>query len=475
MRSSATAGRPVIDRVTPEDLTSLVTDVGSAPMQVGAILFLDTTGGFDVAAARDTIEERVRAIPRLRQRLQPTPPGCGRPIWVDHAGFDIVQHVSIEPTRQERGLEGALARAADLVAARLPRDRPMWTARFVPVDSDTTALVVVFHHVLADGIGGLAVLAGLVDGVSDAPAPVFPRPVPSAALLAVGALRDRAQSVVGLCRVPHRIVEAMGELRASGRTRASHSSLNRPTGARRRIATTSVDLATIVEVAHAAGGSVNDVVLSAVDGALERLLESRGEHNDRFVVSVPVSRRERTTARDLGNQVGVAPIELPCVAGRHERLRMIAARGARVRSAPRGASAELLGPAFRALARLRLFQWFIDRQRLVNSFVTNLRGPDTRLTFCGAPVTGLLPIAGISGNVTVAFAVMSYAGTLAVTIIADPDAVPDLQVLRDALQGELDAHAILARRDQTVTVWSDRRCSENTEAGPPTASSSGTQ
>lgn len=185
-----------------------------------------------------------------------------------------------------------------------------------------------------------------------------------------------------------------------------------------------------------------------LDGALVRLLESRGECVDRFVVSVPVSRRGARTASDLGNHVAVAPIELPNLADRVARLRMISDRGARVRSAPRGAAVELLGPTFRTLARLGVFRWFIDRQRLVNTFVTNLRGPEARLTLLGASVTGLIPVALISGNVSVAFAVMSYAGTLTVTIIADPDVVPDLPVLRDALQDELDAHVLLAVRPE---------------------------
>lgn len=209
---------------------------------------------------------------------------------------------------------------------------------------------------------------------------------------------------------------------------------------------------------------MNDVVLSAVDGSLVRLLESRGELADRFVVSVPVSRRRATTATELGNQVGVAPIELPSIAGRVERLRTISADGARVRSSPRGASAELLGPLFRTLARLGVFRWFIDRQRLVNSFVTNLRGPETPLTFVGAPITGLLPVAGISGNVSIAFGVVSYAGTLAVTIIADPDVVPDLPVLRGALQDELDGHAHLAVHPQDIA--SDAPTIRTSSGGP---------
>jgi hypothetical protein len=75
---------------------------------------------------------------------------------------------------------------------------------------------------------------------------------------------------------------------------------------------------------------------------------------------------------------------------------------------------------------------------MVNGFVSNLRGPGERLAFLGAEVREVIPVSGTAGNVTVAFAALSYAGTLAVTLIGDPDACPDLTQLRDDLQGELD-------------------------------------
>ncbi len=425
-------------------MTSLATDVGPAPMQVGAILVLDTPDGFDPFAGRTAIAERARSIPRLRQRLRRVPFGCGRPIWVDDEEFDVARHVFIADGSTGRSRAEAYALAADLVASRLPGDRPLWSATFVPnVESGQAALVFVFHHVLTDGVGGLAVLAGLVDGLSDGPVSAFPRPAPSALQLVLDAARARLRSVTHLPLAPQRLRAALDELRAAGRVRASRSSLNRPIGPRREIAVASTDLTRIRDVAHAHGGTVNDVVLSAVGGALRTLLESRGEEVDHFVVSVPVSRRRAATATDLGNQVGISPIELPSIADRTERLRVVTARGARVREAPRGASSELVGPVFRALARVGCFRWLIDRQRVVNSFVTNLRGPETRLTFLSAPISELLPVTGIAGNVTVAFAVLSYAGRLGVTIVADPDACEDLNVIRDALQEELDEHARL--------------------------------
>lgn len=430
---------PVV-RATPEDMTSLAADVGPAPMQIGAILLLDTSGGFDLAAGRDALEQRIRSIPRLRQRLQSVPLGCGRPIWVDHDGFDIDQHVLIDDQFPGRDLTAVLALGADLVATRLPLDRPLWAARFATIDSESAALVVVFHHVLADGIGGLAVLAGLVDGALDAGTPDFPRPAPTTKRLAIDALAGWLRGIAGLPGLPRRIYAAVTELRSTGRTRASRTSLNHRTGPRRRLAVASCELSAIVDVAHGYGGSVNDVALSAIDGALGRLLRSRGEEAERFVVSVPVSRRQVTTASQLGNQVGVAPIELPGIAEPDERLRVIVERGDRIRNAPRGASAALLGPLFRLLARIGCLRWFIENQRLVDTFVTNLRGPEQRLHFLGSAVTDVFPIVGISGNVTVSFAVFSYAGTLTVTIIADPDAMDDLDLLAEALQEELDSH-----------------------------------
>ena len=77
-----------------------------------------------------------------------------------------------------------------------------------------------------------------------------------------------------------------------------------------------------------------------------------------------------------------------------------------------GASSTLLGPAFRVLARLGMFRWFVDRQRVVTTFVTNLRGPRSQVKFLGATVTDITPVTSITGNVTISFAALSYAGTL---------------------------------------------------------------
>jgi diacylglycerol O-acyltransferase len=100
---------------------------------------------------------------------------------------------------------------------------------------------------------------------------------------------------------------------------------------------------------------------------------------------------------------------------------------------------------FRLAAGLHLFKWAIDRQRLVNTFLTNMRGPTTPLTIGGARVVRIVPVTITAGNVTVAFAVLSYAGTLGITVIIDPDAFPELDLLVEALHGELAAIAATSR------------------------------
>ena len=140
------------------------------------------------------------------------------------------------------------------------------------------------------------------------------------------------------------------------------------------------------------------------------MLAGRGEHIDRLVVSIPVPARRTATATELGNQVGVIPVEVPTTGLPTQRLAATAAITRQRKTAARGSSAALISPVFRVLARAGVFGWFVDRQRLINTFLSNLRGPEQRLSFLGAPVVEVIPVGAISGNVTVAFAALSYAG-----------------------------------------------------------------
>jgi diacylglycerol O-acyltransferase len=424
----------------------LATDVGPVPMNVGAVLLLGSDTDFDPAGTRQLLETRLAAIPRLRQRMVTVPLGCGRPIWVDDPRFDVGAHVEQVRCPAPGDHAALLDTAVRSVTNPLVRSRPLWRAVLVTGLADgSAAIVFVLHHVVADGIGGLAVLAALVDEASTGSEPVdvhHPRPQPTTRQVLTDAWQARLHSVRRIPSGTATLRAALAELGQGRPDPAPRTSLNRPTGAHRRVTTVEAELAAVRDVAHAQGATVNDVMLAAVSGALGTLLEHRGERAPALVISVPVSARTRATTTDLGNQTGVMPVRVPLTGPREVRLRQIARTTAHQRTSARGSSSALVAPAFRLLAAVGLFRPLIDRQRLVNSFLTNIRGPAERLTFGGARITQMVPITITAGNVTVAFAILSYAGTLTITVIVDPDAVPDVGLLTHALESELEALGI---------------------------------
>jgi len=428
-----------IDRAGPNDLTNLAVDRGPAPMNIGAVLLLDGAADLGLPAVRALVGARLPRVRRMRQRLVRAPLAGGRPVWVDDVDFDLDRHLSARAVEPGDDADAALLRvAADLVCEHLPRDRPLWRAGWVTVaGTGHAALVLVVHHALADGIGGLAVLAALADEGAPPPATGFPQPRPPRGKLAADAWRERVCTLRRAGAMLRGALHGVRELGLATRPRlAPATSLNSPTGPRRRLTTVSVSLADIVALAHERGSTVNDVALAAIVGAMAGTLERRGECPPELVVSIPISARRGTTADRLGNQAGVVPLVLPTTPDSLDRLDRIATISKARRGTSPGASAGPLGLVFRALGRLGLFQPFIDRQRLVNTFVTNVRGPATAMTLGGRPVVGLVPIAVNPGNVGVSFDILSYAGRLGVTVVADPKVVPDQDLLTDLLAAE---------------------------------------
>ena len=468
-----------MDRATPADLMQLATDVGPRPMHVGAVLVLGAAAGFRADDAERLLAERIRGVPRLRQRLRRAPPGCGRPFWSDDPAFDVRQHIRARPCPPPGGERALLDAAADLFRVPLPRSRPLWSATFVTgLEDGGTGLVVVMHHVLADGIGGLAVLAGLVDGppglppapprrapgradprsagsgvpatadpppagsgvpAAADPAPAgFPVPAPGWRALAADAWAARLHGLAHLAARARTAGQGLAELGgARPPRRFPATSLNRPTGPARRLDVVTADLAALRDLGHACGGTVNDVVLAAAAGALRSLLASRGEELPWVTISVPVSARQAATVGQLGNQVGVMLVTIPASGRLADRVTQVAAITHARKTAARGTSAALLGPVFRLLAGTGLFRAFVNRQRMVHTFATNLRGPAEPVTFGGAPVRAVIPVPSTAGNVTVTFGVLSYAGALRITVLCDPGRMPDVAVLTAAMRREL--------------------------------------
>jgi hypothetical protein len=201
------------------------------------------------------------------------------------------------------------------------------------------------------------------------------------------------------------------------------------------------DLHGLHAAAHRYGGTVNDALLAAIAGALERLLARRGESVEALALAVLVTAPRSATPEALGNAAAPLLVSVPTGGDGAERIRRLAGavRAARP-AAERSPMLGVLGPLFRLLAVTGLYHWYLAHQHRIHALVSNVPGPDRPLTFGGVPIAAVVPVSvGESGDVTVSFLALSYAGTLTVTVIADRDAVPDVAVLAAALQAELDA------------------------------------
>ncbi len=439
MAQTTARGRRRVDRIGPSDLVQLATDVGPVPMNVAAVLLLDAGGAPDAVGAE--LATRLAAVAPLRRRLVSPPWWLGRPYWVRDERFRVGDHLEEVACDGDGDLARVLELAVEAVTRPVDRSRPPWRALVLTgLAGGQAAVVLVLHHVLADGIGGLAVLGALVDG-APAPRPAVEQPAPTKADLVLDALAERARTIRGVPGRLRRVRRGRAELGDRRGAGAPRTSLNAPTGPRRAVGVVEVELAPLRAAGRARGATVNDVLLVATSGALARVLRARGEDPAALVVSVPVSARRSTTSADLGNQVGVMPVRCPVTGSAGARLSQVARSTARQKGPARGASAALIGPAFRALSAVGLFRWFVERQRLVNSFLTNLPGPAARVAVAGAEVRQIVPITITAGNVGVAFAAFSYAGRLTVTVIVDPDLVPDPGLVAAALETELAALA----------------------------------
>jgi WS/DGAT/MGAT family acyltransferase len=414
----------------------LAAEASGARMQFAAVAVLD--GAPSLAALRSLIGSRLAAVPRLRHRLVRVP--YGRPIWMDDPDFDLRRHVLSVTCPAPGDRAALLAVTARLVTARLSLARPLWRITQVTgLTGGCSAVVIVLHHVLADGLAGLAVLSRLVDGEVDAgPAPTMTRP--TATELRAEARAQRRRIVADLPGLPGRLRAAAAELLDGGTGSAPRCAINAgPVGPGRALAVAEADLGAVIAAAKEVGGTVNDVVLTAATGALATFLADRDEMPDRLVVSIPITARRPADAAELGNRVGVLPVSLPVTGPPQQRLPVVAAVTRERKTETPGASTALYRPFVRVLAEVGAFGWFIGHQRLVNTFVTNLRGPRETLSLGGFRLAELIPVSAINGNVAVAFAVLSYAGRLTVTVVVDPDRCPGVDRLAELLQAQLDA------------------------------------
>jgi diacylglycerol O-acyltransferase / wax synthase len=433
--------QPDIERASATDLAFLAMDTGKVPQQFAVILILDRPGDLSLSHLRQLIADRIVALPRLRQRLIKVPPGCGRPVWIDDPDFHINRHVravSCQAPGDERAL---LDTALSVIMVPLPRWAPLWSVVLITELAENAAAVVVLHHVLADGLGGVNVLAALVDPAAAPAGLPFPRPAPRLRSLARDAWLTRLAGLrraIGSWRLLRRAMFAGGGFRPA---RAGPCSLVQRTGPRRKMALIRVDRARLAAAAHRNAATTNAAVLVGVARALHQALRSRGESVDPIAIAVPVSGRRPSGGPAVGNLVSPMLVDVPTGGDVGERLAQVdSAVRAHKEAATGPPPIAILGGLFRLLARLGVYRFYMNHQHRFHTLVTHVRGPIEPVTLGGNEVIAAIPVGvGEGGNMTVYFEVLSYAGILTIAVIVDPDHGPDLDDLTRRLEDELNS------------------------------------
>ena len=426
-------------------------------MNVAALAFLegrvlpDAPGGLALEAIRMRIEQRLHLAPRLRQRLYRPGFGFGAPVWADDASFDISQHVRTRRIPAGDGEEALLATCVELNDRPFDQAHPLWEIWLLTGAPDRhVAMLIRFHHVLADGMAALLLLGTLFDSAPSGSAPEAPespgppwtaRPIPTRPELLGDALR---RSITGIRRGVRKVGHPRRTL-APARTlfrqaaqlaregRAPRTSFNQPVGGQHRVLLVRADLEQARQAAHAHHATVNDVVLCTIAGGARALLAGRGElqHPLELKVSVAASVRAPASASQAGNLVGILLVPLPI--GEEDPIR-------RLEQIARATAERKRLPPYQPAARLlqRAMIRTMNRQRRINLLMSNLPGPPQPLYFAGVKILQLFQIGVVQGNVAIQVGALSYAGQLNFDIVADANLVPDLTVFANGMTEDLE-------------------------------------
>ena len=414
---------------------------------------------------RDHIESRLHLVPRFRQKLRFVPFDLGRPVWVDDPHLNLGYHVR-HTALPEPGSEQQLrVLAARIFSQQLDRSKPLWELWLVEgLKGGRFAIVGKTHHCMVDGVSGVDITTVLFDTEKE-PAensqPLerwIPEPEPSGAQLLAETLVQRAvnpreivRSVRRVMRGPRRALRKASEAALAAGSfawtgiAAPSSPLNFDVGPHRRFAWVRASLADIKHVKNELGGTVNDVILAAVAGALGRYLRARGHATVGLELRamVPVSVRTDEEHGSLGNRVNamMAPLPVWCE-DPVRRMEIVRQSMGDLKDSKQALGASILtgladfAPPTIAGQAARLQA----RQRFFNLVVTNIPGPQFPLYLMGRRMERVFPMVPLAKNQGVCIGIMSYDGQVNFGLIGDYDGLPDLADLAEDLEtsiGEL--------------------------------------
>jgi diacylglycerol O-acyltransferase / wax synthase len=453
------------ERLRPSDLALLAQETSRTPTHNATLEIFDPAeSGFDYDALIAHIEDRITFVPRYRQHLRRVPGRLGNPVWVDDPDFDLGYHVRRSALPRPGNADQLRELTARIMSRRLDPERPLWEVYFVEgVENGRVALLTKSHQVLVDGISTVDLGQVLLD-VDPGPRQVVqedwrPAAEPSPASLVVEALVEGARNPrtlittgLGTAEAALRTVGGLtGRFGAfagalSNRRAAPDSPFNVEPTEQRRVVLVRTALKDYRRVRRVHGGTVNDVILTTLTGAIRAWLMTRGEPvgtGRRIKALVPMSvMDEELEPTSLGSQVIGHRLSLPVgesspVVRLHQVSYALKAHSETGRAVAANRIAGVAGFApttFHALGS----RVAAEEAQGVNLVITNVPGPQFPMFLAGAEMVETYPIPPLQPGFGAAIGVTSYDGGVYYGITADRDALPDIDVFGQCVRDALD-------------------------------------
>ncbi len=459
-----------LDRLTPVDASFLHQEGANAHMHIGGLTLVEGPPP-TMQEFLEQIRRRLHLVPRYRHKLAYTVLDSGRPVWIDDPNFNLdyhVRHTALPAPGRWEQLQDLTAR---IFSQQLDRSKPLWEMWLIEgLEEDRFALITKTHHSLIDGIAGVDLATVLFDLSPDPPQiansgrPWKPHREPGAAQLVTAGLLGAgrtsltlADGAIAALTHPDRALarareaaEGIGELVWAALNPAPETPLNVPIGPHRRFVGVAAELSDFKAIKNTFGGTVNDVVLAVVAGALRSFLISRGRRTEGVELRalVPVSVRAEDEHHRGGNRIVVMRGPLPVyISDPLDRLRFVSQAMAGLKESKQALGAEVIAGAqnFAPPTILAQASRLNFSTRLFNLIVTNVPGPQFPLYVLGREMLRAIPVAFLPENHALAIAIMSYNGQLNFGLLGDFDALPDIDKISENLEAEIATLLSMAR------------------------------
>jgi WS/DGAT/MGAT family acyltransferase len=436
-------------------------------------------GPLDYERLKATIEPALLRFKRFRQRLVPPEPPFVRPFWEDDPYFDLESHLQRVELPAPGGQQALQELISQLMSTEMEYHRPLWQFYIVENYGEGSALVARLHHSIADGISLMQVLLSLTDTDPDAVPGGKPvessqdgegPPGGSTQTYRSGFLSSDNWNARRLWEEGEKLLNDPSHARHRTRQLVDLAAtvgklvmrrpdpatvFKGPLGLEKRAAWSEpVSLSGVKYIGKIYDSKVNDILLTAVAGALGRYLNFRGEAARGVSIRsfVPVNLRPIQLDEELGNKFGMVFLSLPLgIPDPIQRLHKVKQNMDEIKASSESVATygviNLLGAVPSQVEEMAVS--FFDTK--ASTIITNVPGPQTQLYLAGAPIHTTMAWVPQSGRIALGISIVSYNGKVRLGVATDESLVPDPETIVGFFREEYEE--MLSRAQRFEAEW----------------------